>query len=195
MGKLNMTCIEFEHAANPDIEYTVNLIKHLHAGQTDQSGKPYVNHPLRVASNVRRIAPNCNDDIVMAALLHDTIEDCDIDKTELRQKNYSEECIAIVSLVTKTPDDNRSYAEVIDGLIASGNQGAMKVKIADNMDNLHPRRVSELKQINPEKAERLGNRYRDSIEKLSMATGINKDRVFEIINKAAPLESYDAALK
>ncbi|MBX9917662.1 MAG: HD domain-containing protein [Nitrosomonas sp.] len=165
----------------PDIEYTVALIKQLHAGQTDQTGKPYANHPQRVAHNVRRLFPDCSDDVVMAALLHDVIEDCGISETDLRQKNYTETCIKIVSLVTKNPEDKRNYDEVIDNLVASGNREAMMVKIADNMDNLHPRRVEELCQIDPEKAQRLGERYRRSIEKLAGALKIDKDRVFGLI--------------
>lgn len=176
-----MPRIDFEQVVKPDIEYTVALIKQLHAGQTDQTGKPYANHPQRVAQNVRRLFPDCSDDIVMAALLHDVIEDCGVSETDLRQKNYSENCIEIVSLVTKNPEDKRNYDEVIDDLVASGNKEAMMVKIADNMDNLHPRRVEELYRINPEKAQRLGERYRRSIEKLAGVLGIDKDRVFGLI--------------
>lgn len=181
-----MPRIDFEQVGKPDIEYTVALIKQLHAGQTDQTGKPYANHPQRVAQNVRRLFPDCSDDVVMAALLHDVIEDCGINEIDLRQKNYSENCIEIVSLVTKNLEDTRNYDEVIDDLVASGNREAMMVKIADNMDNLHPRRVEELYRINPEKAQRLGERYRRSIEKLAGALGIDKDRVFGLIESIPP---------
>lgn len=176
-----MPRIDFEQVVKPDIEYTVALIKQLHAGQTDQTGKPYANHPQRVAQNVRRLFPDCSDDVVMAALLHDVIEDCGVSETDLRQKNYSPSCIEIVSLVTKNSKDKRNYEEVIDDLVASGNREAMIVKIADNMDNLHPRRVHELNQIDPEKAQRFGERYRRSIEKLADALRIDKDRVFGLI--------------
>ena len=180
---------EFEQIAKPDIEYTVALIKQLHAGQTDQTGKPYANHPQRVAHNVRRLFPDCSNDVVMAALLHDVIEDCGISETDLRQKNYSPACIEIVSLVTKNPDDKRNYEEVIDDLVASGNREAMMVKIADNMDNLHPRRVEELYRIDPEKAQRLGKKYRKSIEKLAGALVIDKDRVFGLIKSILSVSS------
>lgn len=186
-----MPRIDFEQVVKPSIEYTVALIKQLHAGQTDQTGKPYANHPQRVAQNVRRLFPDCSDDVVMAALLHDVIEDCGISETYLRQKNYSPTCIEIVSLVTKDPDDKRNYAEVIGDLVASGNKGAMMVKIADNMDNLHPRRVEELYRINPEKAQRLGERYKKSIEKLAGALKIDKDHVFELI-EAIPAFGHDS---
>ncbi|SFF21066.1 HD domain-containing protein [Nitrosomonas sp. Nm166] len=162
-----MPRIDFEQIAHRDIEYTVALIKQLHAGQTDQAGKPYANHPRRVAQNVRRLFPNCSDDVVIAAQLHDVIEDCGIKEADLRQKNYSPACIEMVFLVTKNPEDKRDYQEVINDLIASGNQGAMMIKIADNMDNLHPRRIEELNRINPEKQKSLasviGNPLKSSV--------------------------------
>ena len=68
----------------------------------------------------------------------------------------------------------------------------MIVKLADNMDNLHPDRVRDLAANDPEKAQRLGDRYRASIEKLSVAIGVDKDRVFELIENAPQLESIDA---
>ena len=180
----------FEQTTKPDIDYTVAWIKQLHAGQTDHAGKPYANHPQRVAHNVRRVFPDCSDDVVMAALLHDVIEDCGITATDLKQKNYSPACIEIVSLVTKNPQDERDYQDIIDDLITSGNREAMMVKIADNMDNLHPRRVEELLQLDSKKAARLGQRYRQSLEKLCHAIGINKDRVFGLI-KAAPSAGHE----
>lgn len=69
-------------------------------------------------------------------------------------------------------------------------------KIADNMDNLHPRRVEELYRINPDKAQRLGIRYRQSIEKLAGALGIDKDRVFSLIESipSASPETREARL-
>ena len=63
------------------------------------------------------------------------------------------------------------------------------------MDNLHPERVRNLMTSDPEKAQRLSERYRASIEKLCSATGINKDRVFELIDKSPNLENMDMALK
>lgn len=185
----------FSDVMKPDIEYTLKLMRQLHKGQTDHSGRPYALHPERIAQNVRIIDPQASDDVVMAALLHDTIEDCGIDEIFLRQKGYSEDCITMVRLVSKLDNDERPYNQVIDDLIASGHQGALILKIADNMDNLHPERIRHLMTHDPEKAQRLSERYRASIEKLCLATGIHKNRVFELINMAPNLESIDIALK
>ena len=185
----------FSEAVQPNIGYTLNLMQELHQDQTDHSGQPYAFHPRRVAANVRLIEPQADNDTVMAALLHDTIEDCGIDEAFLQQKGYSEDCIAMIRLVTKPDHDKRLYEQVIDDLILSGNRNAMIVKLADNMDNLHPERVRDLMASDPEKAKRLGRRYRESIEKLCIATGINKDRIFGLIDKSTPLKAYDATLE
>lgn len=185
----------FSDAMKPDIEYTLKLMRQLHEGQTDHSRRPYALHPERIAQNVKIIAPHAGDDVVMAALLHDTIEDCGIDEAFLRKKGYSEDCITMVRLVSKPDNDKRPYSQVIDDLIASGHQGALILKIADNMDNLHPERVRNLMAHDSEKAQRLRERYRASIEKLCSATGINKNRVFELIDNSPNLESIDIALK
>ncbi len=156
----------------PDIDTTIELIKKLHEGQTDQSGKPYFQHPMRVMHNVSTIYPEADQDILMAALLHDVIEDCGVDANYLKNSGYSDACIDMVQLVTKPADDTREYTQVIDDLIASGNHGAIIIKMADNMDNLDPERVKELHAKNPNKAQRLFNRYSESIQKLAEAAGI-----------------------
>jgi len=56
------------------------------------------------------------------------------------------------------------------------------------MDNLHPKRVAELRASDPEKAKRLGDRYHASIEKLSAAIGMSKDSIYELIDDAASTE-------
>ena len=177
----------FNKTMHPGIKYTLGLIRELHDGQTDHNGKSYVAHPIRVARNVKTLDPQASDDVVMAAMLHDTIEDCGIDEKYLSQKDYSAACIAIVSIVTKPENDRRSYAQVIDDVISSGNRGAMLVKLADNMDNLHPERVADLTQKNPEKAERLGKRYHTSIGKLCAALRITTENVYSLINDAPKL--------
>ena len=47
--------------------------KHEHQKRDD--GQPYIVHPLRVAESLRAIAGCEDEDILCAAVLHDTIED------------------------------------------------------------------------------------------------------------------------
>jgi len=133
--------------------------------------------------------------MVKAALLHDAIEDCGIDADFLRQKGYSEDCIAMIGLVTKPENDTRSYAVVIDDLIASGNEGAIKIKIADNAENLHPERLKNLKETKPEKAATLEPRYHASIRKLCEAVNMSIDGVLRAIANSPAINTAANDLK
>ena len=47
----------------------------LHVGQFRASGEPYISHPLAVAEIVASL--ELDTDSICAALLHDTVEDCE----------------------------------------------------------------------------------------------------------------------
>lgn len=170
------------------VESARALATRLHQGQTDHSGYPYILHPGRVVGNLLRIAPDADADTVMAAWLHDTIEDCGITFAALTGWGYSERCARMVERLSKPQDDERPYAQVIDDLIATGDRGAILIKIADNMDNLHPQRTAELRAAQPEKAARLAARYEDSVRRLCAAAGISAQTVFDTIRSAPALD-------
>jgi (p)ppGpp synthase/HD superfamily hydrolase len=59
-----------------DIDYIkkgLAFAKHYHEGQFRKSGEPYVSHPIAVASMVADHI--FKSDVLVAALLHDTVED------------------------------------------------------------------------------------------------------------------------
>ena len=59
----------------PKIEAAYALAYRAHDGQKRQSGEPYISHPLAVAESVAGLG--LDTDSVCAALLHDTVEDCE----------------------------------------------------------------------------------------------------------------------
>lgn len=171
----------FDEARRPTIASTLELIERLHVGQTDLQRQPYYQHPVRVAMNLLDIFPLASKDMIMAALLHDVVEDCEgVDIEYLRRLGYSDETLDIVEVLTRDPDDPRPYQDFIDDIIASGNKRAMLVKIADNMDNLHPERALR------------AERYTESIQKLAKAAGWNEDYIFNAISTAKPLTVLNA---
>lgn len=147
----------------PTIEETKLWVGDLHYGQTDKAGRPYVEHVLRVHERLRALFPDVSIDAEHAALLHDTIEDCEVTADDLRQRGYSEETIRIVEAVTKPKDSAQSYADRIEHLAASGLAGALQVKIADLSDNSDP---SRLAMLPADQAASLGHRYRSAIDRL-----------------------------
>ena len=59
-----------------------------HYGQARRTGEPYVTHPLAVATVLARM--HMDHESIMAALLHDVIEDTSVTKEEMRTQ-YGEE--------------------------------------------------------------------------------------------------------
>lgn len=178
----------------PTIESTRQMAAYFHRKQEEITGVPYVNHPVRVAQNLAKlktVVPEglIDDRVIMAALLHDVMEDCYIDDAETRKVNeddlrswgYDDETIAMVKGVTNEESASFVYEEKIQKLIDSGNIGAMLVKLADNMDNSHPLRAASFAKVKPEKGARLQARYKASIIAISDALGINSNDVFNLI--------------
>ncbi|MEZ0350696.1 HD domain-containing protein [Mycobacterium sp. pR1184] len=107
-----------------------------HAGQVDKAGMPYIGHVRRVASYV----DPTNTDAVVAALLHDVIEDTDIDATALSDRGIPQAAIDAIELLTRRSDRPPAeyYQQINDHPIAR------EVKLADLADNTDPDRMATL---------------------------------------------------
>jgi HD domain len=64
----------FPEAERGRLEEALELASRLHAGDRRQS-EPYINHPLRVAIRIMSYYGIRDPDVVIAALLHDAVED------------------------------------------------------------------------------------------------------------------------
>jgi (p)ppGpp synthase/HD superfamily hydrolase len=106
------------------------------AGQVEKAGMPYVGHVRRVASYV----DPADTDAVVAALLHDVIEDTGIDAAELRDRGVAPAAIDAIKLLTRRSDQpTASYYQRI-----SDHPTAREVKLADLADNTDPSRLATL---------------------------------------------------
>ena len=107
-----------------------------HADQFDKAGRPYVEHPRRVASYVA--AQNVS--AIMAALLHDVLEDTDLTAADLAQAGIPDEVIATVELLTRSAEvsDEEYYRRI------AAHSDALEVKLADLADNTDPARLAQL---------------------------------------------------
>lgn len=126
-----------------------------HHGQTDKIGVPYIEHVLAVA---RGLAP-FGDDLVMAGLLHDVLEDTDYTARDLAAAGVPERVLRAVLAVTNTPGG--SYQAKIRAI--TYNPDAVLVKIADNAHNSRPDRAAQLPE---EKRLRLELKYAQAREVL-----------------------------
>ena len=69
-----------------------------HDGQKRKDGSAYISHPVAVAKIVAEL--KMDPDSICAALMHDVLEDCDVQKTVL-EKNFGKDVANIVDGVSK----------------------------------------------------------------------------------------------
>lgn len=146
-------------AVHPEVKRAFDFMVQAHEGQFDKTGAPYWMHPLSVMLNLEN--PTIEEQ--QSALGHDILEDTEYTTRDLLNEGFRPEAIKIIVLLTKKENDKRPYLEKIQDIIDSGNLSAVRVKIADNKENMHEERMSDL----PEKTQqRLLGKYRPSIKLL-----------------------------
>lgn len=123
---------------------TLEFARTLHHGQVDKAGAPYWLHLERVARRLAERFPDATKAQLQAALLHDAIEDAGATADDLRDAGIEEEAIAAIRLVSRNLDPDGTYLEWIGRIAASGNVTAIRVKLADNLDNSDPARVAAI---------------------------------------------------
>jgi (p)ppGpp synthase/HD superfamily hydrolase len=129
------------------------LARHAHRDQVDRAGKPYIEHVERVVANLLRRWPDATEDEVAAAWLHYTIEDTEWDADLLRTVGIPASAVSIVEEVSRPAGS--TYRAWIQSLAALGSLSAVRVKLADNEDNISPERVASI----PEGGSMLKKRY------------------------------------
>src|SRR6516225_4169607 len=72
---------------------------HVHQRRKGPAQEPYINHLLEVAMLVAEATDGTDTNLVIAALLHDAIEDCEVPR-ELIVESFGEDVASIVEEVT-----------------------------------------------------------------------------------------------
>ena len=120
----------------------------VHNGQQREGGEPFFNHVYRVAQKVPQ-----NSVAIAAAYLHDAVEDRRA-RPESILFVFGQEIYDIVMLLTRGREE--AYKDYIKRIIDSGNSVAMRIKLADNEDNITS---SEPGMFSPELRQRLLDRW------------------------------------
>src|SRR4051812_434893 len=129
-----------EKLLHPDLGDTIEIMRKAHEGQIDKSGRPYYLHPLRV---MLRLA-QCSPEERQAALLHDVVEDTQLTLEDLKALGYSGEVIELVDILTRRKPNGESHNDYLQRIVASRNARALRVKLADLLDNMSPARTRAL---------------------------------------------------
>ena len=98
---------------------------------------PYIQHPMAVASIVDSVGGDENQ--IIAAILHDSVEDCKTVSIGMIQADFGDDVASLVSDlidVSKPEDGNRVIRKEIDRIhTASASARAQTIKLADLIHN------------------------------------------------------------
>ena len=183
-----------EHHPNEklvNVERAFQVAKEAHTGQLRKSGEEYITHPVAVAAILAEFG--LNEAVVIAALLHDTVEDTSYSLTQLR-KDFGDEIALLVDGVTKL--DKLTYgptaeAETVRKMIVAMSRDirVLLIKLADRLHN-----ARTWKYVSPESAERKARETLDIYAPLAHRLGMNaikwelEDLSFEVLEPKKFLE-------
>ncbi|QNN55155.1 bifunctional (p)ppGpp synthetase/guanosine-3',5'-bis(diphosphate) 3'-pyrophosphohydrolase [Nocardioides mesophilus] len=183
------------------LERAYLVAERMHAPQTRKSGDPYITHPLAVATILADIG--MTEPTLVAALLHDTVEDTPYTLDQLRA-DFGDEVAVLVDGVTKLDKvkyGDSAQAETIRKMIVAMSRDirVLVIKLADRLHNM--RTLRYLKQETQERkaretldifaplAHRLGmNTLKWELEDLAFATLHPKmyDEIVRLVADRAP---------
>ncbi len=183
------------------LERAYTVAERLHATQMRKSGDLYITHPLAVTTILADIG--MTEPTLVAALLHDTVEDTPYSLDELRA-DFGEEVAALVDGVTKLDKvqyGDSAQAETIRKMIVAMARDirVLVIKLADRLHNMRTlrylkaetqeRKARETLDIYAPLAHRLGmNTLKWELEDLAFATLHPKiyDEIVRMVAERAP---------
>jgi len=143
-----------------------------HNGQKRSSGEDYIIHPINVAATLIKL--KLDMDSIVAGLLHDVIEDCNISKEQI-EENFGPSIANIVLGLTKISKINfktkeESQAENFRKMVVAMAKDirVIIVKLADRMHNMRT-----LQYVSEEKQQKIAKETLDIYVPLASRLGIN----------------------
>jgi len=166
-----------------------------HEGQKRSSGEPYITHPVAVAHNLAKM--NLDYETLMAALLHDVIEDTEVTKDELAELfgHTVAELVEGVSKLDKLKFDNKEemQAENFRKMVLAMVQDirVILIKLADRTHNMRT-----LESLRPDKRRRIARETLEIYAPIANRLGIHEIKnELEILGFEALYPMRSRALK
>ena len=201
----------FPKADFAPIEAAYAVAERAHRGQLRKSGDPYITHPVAVATILAELG--MTTPTLVAALLHDTVEDTDYSLDQLR-KEFGPEVAMLVDGVTKLDKvtyGDAAQAETVRKMVVAMSRDirVLVIKLADRLHNARTwrfvapssaeRKARETLEIYAPLAHRLGmNTIKWELEDLSFMTLYPKvyDEIVHLVSERAPArEEYLAVVR
>lgn len=167
------------------VERAYKYSEKCHSGQMRQSGDPYITHPLAVANILADM--HMDHESLMAALLHDVIEDTGVTKGQISRR-FGRTVADLVDGVsklteiefeTKAEQQAESFQKMT--LAMSRDIRVVLVKLADRLHNMRT-----LGGLSPEKRRRVARETLEIYAPIAQRLGINDIRLeFEDLGFAA----------
>jgi (p)ppGpp synthase/HD superfamily hydrolase len=138
----------------PTADETDAFVLACHAGQFDKLGVPYIEHVRAVAFNLR----SHGEWAYMAGLLHDVVEDCEVELAALYDMGYPDIVVEAVDAVSRRDDALEGAYENYDAFVLRASQHPLGclVKLSDNLHNSSELRLQALPEAT---AIRLRDKY------------------------------------
>ncbi len=154
------------------IEKSFNLACQAHKGQVRKSGEAYIHHPLSAASMLADF--QLDHESIMAAILHDVIEDTEIEKENLK-KNFGVKVAELVDGVSKLDKLSFSTSEEADAanlrkmiLAMSQDIRVILIKLADRRHNL-----KTINALDNKKRKKIGKETLEIFAPIALRLGIH----------------------
>ena len=153
-----------------EIECAYEVAKKAHEGQQRKSGERYITHPVAVAGILANLG--LDKATIIAALLHDTVEDTSYNLKHLRNE-FGDEVANLVDGVTKL--DKLAYgenaeAETVRKMVVAMSRD-IRVLVVKLADRLHNARTWEY--VEPDSARRKARETIDIYAPLAHRLGMN----------------------
>ena len=168
------------------IEKSFNLACDAHKGQVRKSGEAYIHHPLSAASLLADF--QLDHESIMAAILHDVIEDTEIGKENLK-KSFGVKVAELVDGVSKLDKLSFSTKEEADAanlrkmiLAMSQDIRVILIKLADRKHNLET-----IDALDSQKRKKIGKETLEIFAPIALRLGIHslnkelEDLAFETV--------------
>lgn len=116
--------------------------KHSSQRRKGAAGEPYINHLIEVAQLVSAAEPEADSELVIAALLHDTVEDTGVTTEELAERFGADVAHLVAELTDDKalPKQERKRLQIVNAPRKSVR--AQTIKLADKISNLRAIRNS-----------------------------------------------------
>lgn len=114
----------------------IAALKHRDQRRKDVDASPYINHPIALARVLSMEAGIDDEDVLIAAIVHDTVEETDTTIEELRER-FGERIASLAGEVTDDTTLDRTTRKQLQVEHASSlTREAALVKLADKVCNL-----------------------------------------------------------